>query len=67
MLAAALQQAGQAVQTRLASPRLLDRCASSHWYSPYPTHSDRECAIFHQKLHRCISSASLTDPPSVFF
>ena len=67
MLAAALQQAGQAVHTRLASTRLLDRCASSHRNSSYPTHSDRECAIFHQKLHRCISSSSLTDPPSVFF
>jgi hypothetical protein len=50
----------------LASPRLLDWFASSDWYSPYPTNSDRDCASFHQKLRRCISSSSLIDPPSVF-
>ena len=67
MLAAALQQQGHVVHTPLDSPRLLDRCASRHCYSPYPTHSERECAIFYQELHRCISSSSQTDPPSVFF
>ena len=63
MLAAALQQTVQAVYRRLVSTRLLDRWVSSHWSSPSPTHSDRECAIFHQKLHRCIASSSQTDPP----
>jgi hypothetical protein len=66
MLAAAPQQLGQAVHTLLDSPRLLDRRVSSHRYSPSPTHSDRERDIFYQKLHRCISSSSQTDPPSVF-
>ncbi len=67
MLAAALQQSGQAEHMRLASPQPLHWCASSPCYWPYSTHSDRECAIFDQDLHRCISSSSLTDPPSVFF
>jgi hypothetical protein len=67
MLAAALQQSWQSVHTPLASPRLLDRCASSDRYLPYPTNSDREYAIFDQELHRCISSSSLTDPPSLYF
>jgi hypothetical protein len=66
MLAAALQLRRQAVHTPLASPRLLDRCASSHRYSPSPTNSDREYSIFDQEQHRCISSSSQTDPPSVF-
>jgi hypothetical protein len=67
MLAAAPQQSGQAVHRLLPSPRPLHWCASSHCYSPYPSQSDRGCAIFYQELHRCISSSSLTDPPSVFF
>ncbi len=67
MVAAALQQSWQAVDTPLGSPRLPDWFASSHRDSSSPTNSDRECAIFDLELHRCISSASLTDPPSVFF
>ena len=80
MLAAAPQQRRQVVHTALsvhsltfpsvpavlASPRLLDWCASSHRYFLYPTNSDREYGIFDQEQHRCISSASQTDPPSAF-
>ena len=67
MLAAACQQSWQAIHTPLASPRMLDWCASSLRYAPYSTNLDRECTIFDHDLHRCISSSSLTDPPSVFF
>jgi hypothetical protein len=63
MLAAALQQRRQVVHTALsvhsltfpsvpavlASPRLLDWCASSHRYSLSPTNSDREYGIFDQE------------------
>jgi hypothetical protein len=60
---AALHQSWQALHATLTSPRLLNRCASNHRYSPYPTDSDREYAIFHHEQHRCISSSSQTDPP----
>jgi len=79
MLAAALQQRRQVVHAALsvhsltfpsvpavlASPRLLDWFASSHRYSSSPTNSDREYGIFDQEQHRCISSPSQTDPPSL--
>ena len=63
MLEAALPQRRQVVHTALsmhsltfpsvpavlASPRLLDWCASSDRYSLYPTNSDREYGIFDQE------------------
>jgi len=54
MLAAALQQGGKIGHTALAM------------HASALLTLDREDGIFHQELHRCTSSPSQTDPPSVF-
>jgi hypothetical protein len=60
MLAIALQQWGEVGHTALAVHVLT--------FPSIPTllALDREDGIFHQEHHRCISSPSQTDPPSVF-
>ena len=60
MLAAALQQWRKVGHTALAV-RLLTFPSV-----PALLTLNREYGIFHQELHRCTSSSSQTDPPSVF-
>ena len=67
MLARALQQLDQAVQTALGPPHLVDRYVWSHLLFLSPTNPDREDGLFDQEQHRCIASPSQTDPPSVLF